>query len=146
MKPGQSIEIQLEDNSGKDLPLRDVVVRLRLFTNGNFRYAFHVGLTDRCGHLSVSYDDVEGLRSENAHHFMMDYNTRLEDCDPQISVVVPSEPTLREQYDAVMRHFGTPPEWSNPWPANGALIVTDEVRAPLAEAVTEVRVRSQLVT
>ena len=91
MKPDQSLEIQLSDHADQPVNLGNVVVEIHFFTGGRYRYAFKVGRTDDAGHLSISYREIERLRGENAVENLMDYNTKLEDCDPTIKIVVPSE-------------------------------------------------------
>ena len=61
----------------------------------------------------------ESLRREDAAENPMDYNTKLEACDPTVRLVVPSETELRKQYDNAMRFYREPPAWADPWPANG---------------------------
>lgn len=88
MRHGQSIEIQLVDSYGKPLLLSNVIVALRFFTKGNYRYAFNIGRTNDIGRITVSYNDIEKQRSRNAEEYLMDYNTKLEDCDSTIRVVI----------------------------------------------------------
>jgi|SRR6185437_5564739 len=141
MAPDQSIEIQLAATTGEPLCLADVVVEVHFFTNGQYRYAFKVGRTDQAGHLRVSYREIESIRRRNALENLMDYNTKLDDCDPIVKIVVPSEAHLRNQYDSALRGYQQPPVWAESWPAN-AKVAPTETPARLVEQVTRVRVPS----
>jgi hypothetical protein len=118
MKPGQSINIQLTTGDKKPLPISDVLVLINLFTGGKYRYGFVAGRTDKEGRLIVSYEDIEKLRRANAQEFLMDYNTKLEDCDPFVQIVVPSEKDLLDRKEKVFQNFGRTPEWAVIWPSN----------------------------
>jgi hypothetical protein len=114
-----------------------VEVENNFFVNKNYRYGFKAGRTDQLGHLSVSYADVETLRREDAAENLMDYNTKLEACDPTVEIVVPSEEALRKQYDNAMRGYNQPPAWAKNWPAN-AQIKTNPRKIDLVGPLTEV--------
>jgi hypothetical protein len=118
MRPDQSIEVQLLDKSGKRLAVGNVLVDLHLYARGNFRFAFRVGRTDSEGKLTITYADVEAQRRANAEFNLMDYNTKLDDCDPRVEIVVASEKELRDQYENVLRSYKKPPAWAADWPAN----------------------------
>jgi len=118
MKPGQTINIQLTSGDGKPLPIGDVLVLVNLFTGGRYRYGFIAGRTDERGRLNISYDDIEMLRRTNAKEFLMDYNTKLEDCDPLVQIVVPSQEDLLARKERVFENFGRTPDWAVTWPSN----------------------------
>jgi len=61
------------------------MVDFSFFTKGAFRYRFGIGRTNSAGQLTVSYHDVEMIRTQNAQFDLMDYNTRLEECDAKCS-------------------------------------------------------------
>src|SRR5260221_1542340 len=105
MKPNQSVEIQLVDVSGAPLRLGNILLESHFFTNGNLRYSFKVGRTDNNGQLRFSYADVDVIRRQYGAENLMDYNTPLEDCDPAITVVVPSEEQLREQQKSALKFY-----------------------------------------
>jgi hypothetical protein len=118
MNPGQTINIQLTTGDHKPLPIHDVLVLINLFTGGRYRYGFIAGRTDKEGRLNVTYDDIEKLRRANAQEFLMDYNTKLEDCDPLAQIVVPSEEDLLARKEKVFENLGSDPDWAATWPAN----------------------------
>lgn len=118
MKPNQSIDLQLVDSNGEHAAIPNVMIELSFFTKGNFRYRLGVGRTDASGRLIVSYVEVETLRQRNAEFDLMDYNTKLKDCDPLVEVIIDSEDELRERYKKVLRSYGEPPPWAKNWPSN----------------------------
>jgi hypothetical protein len=118
MNPGQTINIQLTTGENKPFPIHDVLVLINLFTGGTYRYGFVAGRTDKEGRLNVSYDDLEKLRRANAQEFLMDCNTKLEDCDPLVQIVVPSVEDLLARKAKVLENFGRAPDWAMTWPSN----------------------------
>lgn len=145
MKQNQSIEIQLVDAMGALLPLSEISIKLWFFTNGNYRYGFMIGRTNPAGHLSISYDDVENLRREDAAANLMDYNTELNECDAQVTILIPSEQQLREQLDSAKRFYRVPPQWAKSWPANGKIQAPLEVTITLNGDLTSVQIPTRLV-
>ena len=137
MRPDQSIEIQLMDDHGNSLPLANVMIELSFYTNGRFRYSFGVGRTDSAGQLIVSYSDLEAIRKENAEFNLMDYNTKLDECDPRVEVVIESEGQLRDSYDQVLRYYSAPPDWAKIWPSN-SYVRAHKKFADLTNTVTRV--------
>lgn len=144
MKPSQSIEIQLVNDHGEPLPIGNVVVEVHFATKGNYRFGFKVGRTDESGALDVSYADIEKVRRSNAEENLMDYNTKLEDCDPTVKVTIPSERKLREQHDNAMRFYQAPPAWAKEWPSN-AQVKENEKSVELIGQVTSVRIQAERV-
>jgi hypothetical protein len=121
MKPTQTIYIQLEDAKGQPLQLSGVLVEIHFFTKGNHRYTFVAGFTNETGAVRISYFDVEKLRSDGAKFFLMDYNTKLEECDPTVRINIPTDGQLRDAFENASRAFNKPPEWSIVWPSNGRI-------------------------
>ncbi len=126
MKPDQSIEIQLVNEHGKPLAVSNVLMIIYFFTKGNFRYAFGLGVTDANGNLRAFYADIEQSRKKNSEFWVMDYNTKLDDCDPQVKIFIPSEQYLREANEKALHTFGEPPPWAKTWPANARVKVQKE--------------------
>jgi hypothetical protein len=144
MTPNQSIEIQLVNGNGNPLAVANVLMNIYFFTKGNFRYSFGLGFTDENGRLHASYADIERSRRKNAEFWIMDYNTKLDDCDPQVKIFVPSEQYLREANERALRAFGEPPQWAKSWPANAHLKVNDEeTYVELKESTTHVEIPAQ---
>jgi hypothetical protein len=141
MKPGQTIEVQLEDAAGAPLRLENVFLEIRLFTRGNYRYGFNIGRTDGSGKLRVSYPDVENMRAENAKQSLMDYNTPLIDCDPTVEIRVPTEEELRGRVETVRKTYGTVPKWAQHWPSNGE-IEAEPRMIKLEDSLTQVAIPS----
>jgi hypothetical protein len=121
MKPGQLIDIQFVNNDGEPVAAANILIDLEFSTKGNFRYRFGVGRTDESGRLTVSYADVEAIRKKNAEFDLMDYNTKLEQCDPQVAIVIDSEEELRERFNNALRSYKEPPLWAKNWPSNSSV-------------------------
>jgi hypothetical protein len=145
MNHGQSIEIQLVDANGDPIRLSNISIEMHFFTKGNFRYGFKLASTDESGSLRATYDDLEELRSRDAEGNLMDYNTKLDECDPQVKIMIPSEQQLRQQYDNVMRFYQTPPQWAKNWPSNGRIEAPLEVLTELDGQITKVQVPTKLI-
>ncbi|MGC1614897.1 MAG: hypothetical protein WA736_09430 [Candidatus Acidiferrum sp.] len=136
MKQGQSIQIRLVTETGEPIQLGNVEVEINFFVNKSYRYGFKAGRTDELGFLSISYADVETLRRRDAAKNLMDYNTKLEACDPIIEIAILSEEALREQYDNAMRGYKRPPAWAKNWPSNAQIDAAPrkiELDGPLTE-------------
>ena len=118
MNPGQSIGVQLVQENGRGLPVSNVMIEFEFFVKGSFRFALKVGRTNEAGCLSVTYEEIEVLRRDRAEKNVMDYNTKLDDCDPSVRVVVRSEQELLDQRDNVLRFYRHEPEWAKDWPSN----------------------------
>ena len=121
MKPDQSIELHLVRPTGEAANISNVVLDIHFRTNGNFRYGFRLGHTDQHGRLSVAYADLETLRRRDAEENLMDYNTPLDNCDPEVKILLVSEQQLREQANNAVRFYRTLPAWAGNWPANKTL-------------------------
>lgn len=142
MKPDQSIDVQLVDESGKPAAIYNVMINLSFFTKGNYRYGFSVGRTNLEGKLVVSYTDVEAIRQSNASYDLMDYNTRLEECDSRVEIVIDSENELRQRYDSVLRSYGRAPTWASHWPSNAAVLAQKKL-VELAGPMTRVEIPAE---
>ncbi len=109
MIASQSIEIQLTEVGGKPLRIPNILVESHFFTGGRFRYSFKIGRTGDHGGLRCSYSDIDGIRRHNGIDNLMDYNTKLEDCDPTIMLMVPSEQELRNQLGNALKFYQREP-------------------------------------
>jgi hypothetical protein len=118
MQPKQSLAIQLTSLPGCEVKTGDILLDIKLFTRGSFRYQFKAGRTDAKGKLSITYADLEFQRASNAKLFLMDYNTPLTDCDPLVEISIPSDRELKIASEYVEQNFGTVPTWATPWPSN----------------------------
>jgi uncharacterized protein YccT (UPF0319 family) len=112
MNPNQTIEIQLADDDGNPVTIRNVFIEIRYFMGGHFRYAFDVGRTNENGSLRLTYATIDTVRRANAEANLMDYNTSLDDCDPRVQIVIPSEQKLKEYYEQAIRFYQIAPAWS----------------------------------
>jgi hypothetical protein len=119
MKSDQRIVIQLVDQDENPRALANIKIDIRFYLSGKPRYTFTLGVTDQGGQLTSSYDDIEQTRRKNGEFNLMDYNTRLDQCDSRITVVLPSESQLREQQSNSLRFYKISPEWTKDWPKNG---------------------------
>ena len=118
------------------------MVDFSFFTKGAFRYRFGIGRTNSAGQLTVSYHDVEMIRTQNAQFDLMDYNTRLEECDAAIEITIDSGDQLRERYENVRRVYRRSPDWAENWPAN-ASVQPYQKRVAVAGPLTEVKIQIQ---
>jgi hypothetical protein len=142
MNPRQSLEIQLVGNNGTQLQIGNVLLELNFFVGGQYRFGFKIGRTNSVGALTISYDDVEQIRTGRAVENLMDYNSKPDDCDNRIQIVIPSERTLREQVAVVQRIYQTAPEWSKHWPSN-ANIRPAEALVDLIEGITHIEIHTE---
>lgn len=99
------IKIQLADSAGALVKLEQVSIDAVLYVQARVRYRFHAGVTDDHGRLVVSFEQLEKARLENQSFSLMDYNTRLEDCDPEIGLVVPTLAELQQRRAAIKKWF-----------------------------------------
>ncbi len=127
MMPEQSIDIQLVDGRGRPATVKDVLAEIHLFMSGDYRYGFKVGRTNDAGQLTISGKEIEKLRRDCAKENLMDYNTPLEECDPVVKILIPSEKELRTQCENVKRLHDRPPEWAIRWPANGRVTASEKM-------------------
>jgi hypothetical protein len=141
MKPGQVIDIQLVDGNARPVAVANISIDLSFYTNGNFRYRFGIGRTNDSGQLTISYADVEAIRRKNAEFDLMDYNTKLEQCDPRVEIVIDSEEELRDRYNKALRSYGEPPAWGSIWPSN-ASIRAHKKSVELVGPITRVEITS----
>lgn len=138
MKPNQAISIQLTDTEDHPLAVGNVLVEIHFFTRGLARYAFKAGRTNERGLLDISYANIEKLRLENARLFLMDYNTRLEECDSAIRITIPPERELRYAFEKTKNAFGESPAWARDWPAN-ALVESIPGEIELIGTITDLK-------
>ena len=144
MNSGQEIQIQLVNGDGRALQVAGVLVNIRLFIGGAFRYEFTAGRTGDAGCVTATYDGLEQQRSTAARAFLMDYNDKLETCDSLVMILVPSERELRSRYESVMRQHRTAPSWALEWPSNSK-VEADAIEVPLVYPLTRVSMPSKAV-
>ncbi|MBS0457274.1 MAG: hypothetical protein JSS44_08105 [Proteobacteria bacterium] len=100
-----SIQIQLADAALRPLCVANVSIDAVLYLKGKMRYRFDAGRTNAQGCLAVTFDDIERLRLKNQEYSLMDYNTRLDECNDQISFVVPTLKELEQRRAAIQKWF-----------------------------------------
>jgi hypothetical protein len=105
MRRGSLLQIQLNDSDNMPLAIAKVFVDVAFQKEGRERYRFEAGETDSSGRISASYDHFEKIRRDNQAFAVMDYNTMLEDCDPVISVSVPTPAELTRRVAALRKWF-----------------------------------------
>lgn len=105
MRPGSILDIQLSSGHGVPLAISNVIIEVAFLQGGRERYRFDAGETDVDGNLSVSYDRFENIRKDNQSFALMDYNTKLEECDPILVVRVPTMAELHQRLDALNKWF-----------------------------------------
>jgi hypothetical protein len=135
MRPGSILDIQLSGGHGEPLAIPHVIVEVMFLQGGRERYRFDAGETDVGGHLSVSYDRFENIRKDNQSFALMDYNTRLEECDPILVVRVPTMAELSQRLDALNKWFPdqAPAMAERIKSANNGRVEVPEVRAHTVE-------------
>lgn len=105
MKPGTSLRVQAVDSNHRPIALGGLIVDVLLFVRGVERYRFDAGETDAGGVLIVAYEKLEALRRENQKFALMDYNTRLDECDDTIAVSVASVANLVARLESIEKWF-----------------------------------------
>lgn len=94
------------------------MLQIEFFTNGKYRYGFEAGRTDGRGRLIVSYEALENRRLGLGRENLMDYNTKLNECDPIAKIVILSEEELRSRQKKALRFYEAEPDWTKVWPSN----------------------------
>lgn len=94
MRPGQSIQIRVMDRSTQDAPVPGLLLAITFMLSGRARYSFCLPASDSRGNISITYDYCEQERVENSRIFLMDYDTRLEECDSQFRLTLRSASEL----------------------------------------------------
>lgn len=105
MNENFKIEVQLTNGGGTALELANVTIDAVLYMQGRVRYRFCSGKTDARGCLCVTFDQLENSRLKNQSFSIMEYNTRLQECDPRVSFVVPSLNELQQRQTAIEKWF-----------------------------------------
>lgn len=105
MKLGSVLDVQLVDAQGKPLAMSNVSIDVVLYCSGNERYRFDIGTTDTQGHISTSYEALDQTRMKNQAFALMDYNTKLEECDDTVGLAVPTLDQLHERLAAARKWF-----------------------------------------
>lgn len=147
MRPGQKIQIQLIDDSGRPVPIANVLPEVRLFYRGRterHRYAFKTWATDSEGRCEIRYEDLEDLRHLLGSADLMDFNTPLTECGPLVEVRIPSEDEFQEMKRGPWRRSWWRPAWLTDWPANGQLEPVEPRRVKLEGRVTRVEIPVRL--
>jgi hypothetical protein len=91
------LTVRLVDPAGEPMRIASVLLDIRFYVGGRFRYAFALGQTDGEGVCRTSLAAIERQLEANRRLFLMDYNTPLEDCDAIVGIVAPSAGELAER-------------------------------------------------
>jgi hypothetical protein len=148
MKKGEVLKVQLVNRMGKHIRIARVSVDVVFYVQGNERYRFDAGRTGSSGVCVAAYRMFESGRVKNQKLLLMDYNTRLEDCDPEVLIHVPPLSELKARYNAVKKWFpaSAPQRWLRLRTSNNARIVAEDVRAKLSgRSTTSVQIACELV-
>jgi hypothetical protein len=105
MKTLSLLDIQLADETHQALRLGRVSIDVIFFVKGRERYRFDAGYTNDDGRLVAPYRLFEGIRKDNQSFALMDYNTTLEECDPDVIVRVPGIDELQRRLTALTKWF-----------------------------------------
>lgn len=99
------VHVQLTDRTGMPLELDNVSIDAETYMRGRVRYRFQVGVTDFRGQLIVTFDQLEKARLDNQAMSIMDYNTLLQDCDPQLGILAPTFDELQQRHTAIQKWY-----------------------------------------
>ena len=91
------ITVRLIDRAGNSLPIANILVDLRFYVEGRYRYGFGLGRTKTDGVLRTTLGDIQNQLDENRRSFLMDYNTPLSDCDDLVGIYAPTPDELTER-------------------------------------------------
>ena len=137
MRAEQLLQIQLTDRENQPLLAANILIDVQFFVAGRLRYTFVAGRTASSGNLVVTYDDLEAMRRDMAQLFLMDFNTRLEDCDPTVNLKIPSQGSLITRHDNALRSYQKAPRWAEDWPSNSE-VKADGISVELHDDVARV--------
>lgn len=101
MNINEGLLVSIVDSTGRSVPIADVIVDAVFFAGDQQRYQFSAGSTDANGQLKAGFDHFERERMQNSLQSIMDYNTKLEDCDSRIRLHAPSLDELKSRLNAV---------------------------------------------
>ncbi len=134
--------VRLVDLSGHRLELADVYIDLTFFLHGVPRYGFRFGPTDATGVLRVTYADAEHARQGDLILQPWDYKTKLDECDPTITISMPGPRLLASAYETAKIYFeGCPPREVEGWlSSNNGRVVAEPLTVALSGPVTDVLV------
>jgi len=91
------VEVRLVTRSGEPLRVPGVLLDIRFYVDGQFRYSFSLGRTDEEGVSRTTMEEIERELAANRRFFLMDYNTPLSDCDTAVGIVAPTARELAER-------------------------------------------------
>ncbi len=82
------IVVHLKAESGRSLPLHDILVSVNLYWHGRYYYGDLIGLTDDSGTVRITRDRIERDFDGSQYLFPMDLKVSLDETDPVIGIVV----------------------------------------------------------
>ncbi len=137
MQPGQTIEIQLVDSSGRNIRLGNVLPMITLFSGGHRHYIFDLRPTGTDGRTLIKFSELEARRREEGLSSLMDYNVPITALDPPVEISIPSESYLQDRLRGMEEwdHWSRP-AWVLKWPVNGCLAPVKPVTSPLRKGIS----------
>lgn len=90
MTSTQLIEVNLRRPNGEKVELAGVVLTIKFFMNGTYRFGFRSKPTDSSGRVVITYDFLEEARLRNLKIQPHDYRTTFEECDSFVEISVPT--------------------------------------------------------
>lgn len=93
----EELTVRLLNAEGEPLPIAGVLLDIRFYVGGRFRYSFSLGQTDAEGVCRSSLQPVERQLEANRRLFLMDYNTPLTACDAAVGIAAPTAGELNER-------------------------------------------------
>jgi hypothetical protein len=91
------LTVRLGDSAGESIRIAGVLLDIRFYVSGRFRYAFSLGRTDGEGVCRTCLAAIERQFAANRRLFLMDYNTPLMDCDALVGIFAPTAGELAER-------------------------------------------------
>lgn len=136
--------MHLINDAGNALPIANIEISIQFLMQGRRIYQFTLGLTDSSGGVTASYADLESKRRRESQFSVMDYNTRLEDTDSSVKILLESDQEICKRREYTNRIYGrleaeTEGERSN------ALVKPQVKFVELSETATVVQLQTERV-
>jgi hypothetical protein len=101
----EGLNIQLIDANRQTAPVANVIVDVAFFVERRQCYQFYAGRSDLNGRIEARFDYFDHERRSNATENLMDYNIKIEDCDSQVQLHIPSLDELLSRLQAVKKWY-----------------------------------------
>ena len=127
----RTVEARLVPQSAR-LFVDDLLVSVHLFHGGRYYYGDTAGLTDRSGVARLARDQLLAHFNKDRSLFPMDYRVALEECDPEVAVVVRGGLDFAQLRESALSNPLTDPEVRRQYEtARNATVHSTEQRVPV---------------